>query len=135
MLHLTAHVVKFGKIVEVIRLLMLSRSSPISLLMFLALISFSIPSVCKVLHTCHYGYYDSSLIWSNIWIANWLCGIDLFIGRRLYGCSFYHYETHSHSLLGFPEPIVEGFVRNIVYHAEFVDGYSFGFTLRLVHES
>lgn len=79
-----------------------------------------------------YGHLDSPFTGSGSRIADRLFDIDRFIGHRLYGRPFYHYGNHS--LLGLPEPIVEGFVRDIVYHTEFVDGYSFGFTLGLVHE-
>ena len=78
-----------------------------------------------------YGYLDSPFTGSDNRIADRFFGIDLFIGHRLRGRPFYHYGKHS--LLELPEPIVESFVRDIIYHTEFVDGYSFGFTL-LVHE-
>lgn len=71
-----------------------------------------------------YGYHDSSFTGSDSRIADRFFGIDLFIGHRLYGGFFYHYEKHF--LLGLPEPIGEGFVKRIVYHTEFVDGYSLG---------
>ena len=97
-------------------------SAPKNLSLFLYVKSFTIL----------YGYLNSPFTGSDSQIADCFFGIDLFIGRRLYGRPFYH--NGNYSLLGLQEQIVEGFVRDIVYHTEFVDEYSFGVTLRFVHE-